>query len=244
MDKGNRGFIKLDRLIFEHWIYQDAEKFQKFVDLIQLMRWKDETLLIGNKTVTIPRGSYYTSEIKLGERWGWSRKKVRTYLLLLEKEGMLTKNGTPNGTTLTIVNYEVYQGEGTTKSTTEDTTQGTTEDTSEEQHKVQQRANGGYTKEEIKEINKNSKEIKEKKEGEDKPPTLPPLSSLTGFRKAFLDQFKEIAYRTWIEPCEVNEADNKIIIRAPDDFKKTYIESKYKQPMELLCKKSIDVLEC
>ena len=40
---------------------------------------------------------------------------------MLEKKGMLVKKGTPNGTTLTIVNYEFYQGEGTTKRTTQDT---------------------------------------------------------------------------------------------------------------------------
>ena len=101
MDKSSKGFIKLDRAIFEHWIFQDAEKFKAFVDLIQLMRFKDETLIIGNDVITIPRGSFYTSELKLAERWGWSRKKVRSYLDLLSKEGMLIKKGTTKGTMLT-----------------------------------------------------------------------------------------------------------------------------------------------
>ena len=51
MGKDSKGFIKLDRSIFEHWIFQDAEKFKAFVDLIQLMRWKDEKLLIGNDVI-------------------------------------------------------------------------------------------------------------------------------------------------------------------------------------------------
>lgn len=117
MDKASKGFIKLDRAIFEHWIFQDAEKFRAFVDLIQLMRWKDEKLVIGNKVVDIPRGSYYTSELKLAERWGWSRNKTRDYLKLLENEGMITKKGTAKGTMLSLENYDLYQGEGTTKST-------------------------------------------------------------------------------------------------------------------------------
>ncbi|MBY0756536.1 hypothetical protein K5V21_13895 [Clostridium sardiniense] len=117
MDKSSKGFIKLDRAIFEHWIFQDAEKFRAFVDLIQLMRWKDEKLVIGNKVVDIPRGSYYTSELKLAERWGWSRNKTRDYLKLLESEGMIIKKGTAKGTTLSLENYDFYQGEGTTKST-------------------------------------------------------------------------------------------------------------------------------
>jgi len=111
------GWIKLDRSIFEHWIFQDAEKFRAFVDLIQLARWKDEKLLIGNEIVNIPRGSYYTSELKLAEKWGWSRKKTREYLKLLESEGMIIKKGTTKGTTITIENYRLYQDEGTTKGT-------------------------------------------------------------------------------------------------------------------------------
>ena len=87
--KDSKGFIKLDRSIFEHWIFQDAEKFKAFVDLIQLARWKDEKMLIGNEVVIVPRGSYYTSELKLADRWGWGRDKTRNFLSLLEKERMI-----------------------------------------------------------------------------------------------------------------------------------------------------------
>lgn len=154
-----KGFIKLDRSIFEHWIFQDAEKFRAFVDLIQLARWKDEKLLIGNEVVIIPRGSYYTSELKLAERWGWSRNKTREFLKLLENEKMITKKGTPKGTTLTIENYRVYQDEGTTKDTTESTSKGT----SNGQQKVHQTDNERYTKEESKEREEIKEEIRKDK---------------------------------------------------------------------------------
>ncbi len=136
------GWIKLDRSIFEHWIFQDAEKFRAFVDLIQLARWKDEKLLIGNEIVNIPRGSYYTSELKLAEKWGWSRKKTREYLKLLESEGMIIKKGTTKGTTITIENYRLYQDEGTTKGTSKEQQKNikrTTKDTSKEQRRVHKR---------------------------------------------------------------------------------------------------------
>ena len=138
MDKSSKGFIKLDRAIFEHWIFQDAEKFKAFVDLIQLMRFKDETLIIGNDVITIPRGSFYTSELKLAERWGWSRKKVRSYLDLLSKEEMVIKKGTTKGTTLTLVNYDFYQGEGTTKGTSKEH-QKNIEGTSKEHRRIHKR---------------------------------------------------------------------------------------------------------
>ncbi len=167
MDKENKGFIKLDRSIFEHWIFQDAEKFKAFVDLIQLARWKEEKLLIGNELITVPRGSYYTSELKLAERWGWSRNKTRDYLKLLETEHMISKKGTTKGTMLTVENYGVYQDEGTTKSTSNQQQKNikkTTEGTSKKHQKDSER----YTKEEIKE-RKEIKEVKEIKEYIDKP---------------------------------------------------------------------------
>ena len=116
--KDSKGFIKLDRSIFEHWIFQDAEKFKAFVDLIQLARWKDEKMLIGNEVVIVPRGSYYTSELKLADRWGWGRDKTRNFLSLLEKERMIKKKGTTKGTMLTIENYRVFQDDPSTIYTT------------------------------------------------------------------------------------------------------------------------------
>lgn len=158
MEKESKGFIKLNRSIFEHWIFQDAEKFKAFVDLIQLARWKEEKLIIGNEIVVVPRGSYYTSELKLAEKWGWSRHKTRDFLKLLESEQMITKKGTPKGTTLTIVNYSFYQDEGTTKNTTK----GQQKDNIGPA-RGQQKDIIGYTKEEIKE-REEIKEVKESKE--------------------------------------------------------------------------------
>ena len=163
MRKENKGFIKLDRNIFEHWIFQDAEKFRAFVDLIQLARWKEEKLLIGNEVVTVPRGSYYTSELKLAERWNWSRKRTREFLKLLENEKMITKKGTTKGTMLTIENYRVYQDEGTTISTSKGH-QRDSERTAKDTSKGHQRNSEGYTKKKLKKLKNLKKGKKGKKE--------------------------------------------------------------------------------
>lgn len=236
MGKENKGFIKLDRNIFEHWIFQDSEKFQKFVDLIQLMRWKDETLLIGNKIITIPRGSYFTSELKLMERWDWSRNKVRAYLKLLENEGMLTKKGTTNGTTLTLVNYEVYQGDSTTQGTTKGTVEGTTQST------IQSTTEGtskGTQKKKLKKL----EEFKAGKEGEERSSQLPPLFPSTQFEELFLNHYGKMAYRTWIQPCDIKESDKEVILIAPNNFTKDILEKKFKKQMELLSKKKVLIEE-
>lgn len=231
MDKSSKGFIKLDRAIFEHWIFQDAEKFKAFVDLIQLMRFKDETLIIGNDVITIPRGSFYTSELKLAERWGWSRKKVRSYLDLLSKEGMLIKKGTTKGTMLTLVNYDFYQGEGTTKGTSKEH-QKNNEGTSKEHQKHIE----GYTKEERKE----REEIKEGKEREEITSTSP-LSYPSPTHKLLANYLTDVCYRTFFNNADIVEENEVIKIKPDNKFSKGAIE-KYVPTLEIQIHKKIEVI--
>lgn len=236
MDKESKGFIKLDRSIFEHWIFQDAEKFRAFVDLIQLARWKDEKLLIGNELVTIPRGSYYTSELKLAERWGWSRNKTRDYLKLLEAEQMIIKKGTTKGTMLTIENYRVYQDEGTTKSTSNQQ-QKNIKKTSESTSKKHQKNNERYTKEEIKEIKRIDKKLEERKEVY-QPPSL---SFPTPLHEMIFNQFGDVTYKTWFENVSIEQTEDKVIMRTSDTFKKQIIEEKYLNHIKIFEGKEVQI---
>ncbi len=233
------GFIKLDRSIFEHWIFQDAEKFRAFVDLIQLARWKDEKLLVGNELITIPRGSYYTSELKLAERWGWSRNKTREFLKLLENEKMITKKGTSKGTTVTIENYRFYQDEDTTKDTTkkhQKDNEKTTEGTSNGHQKDSER----YTKEEYKEY---IRKDKEREEGKEEVPSLPPLFFSTPIHKKIYDQFGEVDYRTFFMEAEIKELDKEIIITHQDNFIENMILDRWIGKLKFLLGKRITVGE-
>ena len=231
------GFIKLDRNIFEHWIFQDAEKFRAFVDLIQLARWKDEKLLVGNELIIIPRGSYYTSELKLAERWGWSRNKTREFLKLLESEKMITKKGTSKGTTVTVENYRVYQDEGTTKDTTKEH-QKDNEKTTEGTSKGQQKDSERYTKEEYKEY---IRKDKEREEGKEEVPSLPPLFFSTPVHKKIYDQFGEVGYRTFFMEAEIKELDKEIIIIHQDNFIENMILDRWIGKLKFLLGKKVTV---
>lgn len=260
MDKESKGFIKLDRTIFDHWIFQDAEKFRAFVDLIQLARWKDEKLLIGNDVVTVPRGSYYTSELKLAERWKWGRDKTRSFLSLLEKEKMISKKGTPKGTMITISNYREYQDINPTNTTTQSLVNTsfnnyspTTHDTTNQQqtnnepttHPIADQHQTNIkpdTKEEIKEI-KEIKEVKEREEGEEKATVLPPLSFQNKIHELIFNRLGEVTYRTWFIDTEITETEKEITITADDNFKKQIIESKFKDKLKMLTRKDIVVKE-
>ncbi len=70
--------------------------------------------LLGNELVEIERGSFITSELKLMDRWGWGKTKLRSFLDLLQNDGMIIKKSDNKKTAITIVNYSEYQPKQTT----------------------------------------------------------------------------------------------------------------------------------
>lgn len=117
------GFIKLDREIFNHWVWEEKpfSRAQAWIDLIGLATHKNEKFSSGNTLIDGKRGNVYRSKTWLANRWGWSRKKVSNFLDMLQKDGMVVVNGmrmgTVNGTVITIVNYGKFQDARPTKGT-------------------------------------------------------------------------------------------------------------------------------
>lgn len=152
----DKGWIKLNRQIQDHWIWKNHEFAYAWIDLLLMVNRTEKKILVDNKLITIKRGQTLTSIKKLADRWGWSRKKVYSFLGALEKDRMMVKKSTSRYTTLTIVNYGKFQDHGNSKGNT----QGTSVDTTEEQQRV-------HKQEYIK---------KEKEYKEAKPPTLDELA--------------------------------------------------------------------
>ena len=125
------GFIKLYRAIQDNWIWKYQEPFDHrsaWIDLLLLVNHKEEKLPVGCSIKTIKPGQRWTSYKWLGQRWGWSYRKVLRFMEQLVSDQMVYVDGTPNGTLLTIVNWDSFNGGGTTHDTTDDTTNGTTDD--------------------------------------------------------------------------------------------------------------------
>ena len=73
--------------------------------------------------VKVKSGEVFTSELKLCERWQWSRNKVRAYLKSLEEWGRIERKPFNKGTTILIKKYNDYQKNGIAESTTKNTIQ-------------------------------------------------------------------------------------------------------------------------
>lgn len=109
---GNKGYIKLHRQIQDCWIWNDGEKFDKahaFIDLLISANHADKKIAVNGKPQIITRGQFLTSELKLAQKWGWDRKTVHKFLNVLKSDEMVTLEQSHVGTTITIVNYSVYQ---------------------------------------------------------------------------------------------------------------------------------------
>lgn len=106
-----QGWVKLQRKIQDHWIYQEKRKFSKYeawLDMLMMASHKDTKFVLGKELITLEKGSFVTSELKLMDRWEWGKEKVRSFLKLLEDDQMITKISDRKKTTINICNYCIY----------------------------------------------------------------------------------------------------------------------------------------
>jgi hypothetical protein len=143
------GFIKLHRGWHDSSQFADEPYCERaaWCWLLTNAAWKETTQRNHKgEVVTVGRGQYQTSFRTLAAQWGWSIKRVRTFLKVLEKCETIGTVGTQSGTLISICKYDDYQssghGEGTDRGTASHTVG----------------ARSGHTKEE-------SKEGKEDKKG-------------------------------------------------------------------------------
>lgn len=142
----DKGWIKLNRQIQDHWIWSDPEKLKAWIDLILMANHEAKRAEMRDGLITIKRGQLVTSIDKLAKRWGWSKNRVYRFLTLLESDHMVQRKANTYRTTLTIVNYGKYQDRQNTNGTPNGSSDETTNGSSD----------GTRTRK-----NKNEKEIKE-----------------------------------------------------------------------------------
>ena len=114
------GWIKIDRGIMDNWIWQKEpfDKAHAWIDLLLLANYEDRKTTCKGEVITCKRGDVNFSISYLANRWKWNRRTVRLFLKCLESDQMVSVKCTTHCTTITIVNYDKFQLQGTTKCTT------------------------------------------------------------------------------------------------------------------------------
>ena len=111
------GWVSIHRQLQNHWVWNDKpfSYGQAWIDIILLANHSENKFPLGKEIITIDEGSFITSELKLMDRWGWSKAKVRRFLTLLENDSMIVRKTDTKKTTITVVNYGTFQESETTK---------------------------------------------------------------------------------------------------------------------------------
>lgn len=122
----NLGYVSLWRKIQNNhlWLLEPFTKGQAWVDLFLLANFKDGTINIRGNIIAIKRGQLGWSEESLGERWKWSRGKVKRYLNYLETVQQIIQQKSYVISLITVINYDKYQKNSTADDTTDSTTDG------------------------------------------------------------------------------------------------------------------------
>ena len=144
----DKGWIKIYRQIQDCCIWQRNEPFDSrsaWIDLLLTATHSERKLIINNEVVRIRRGSFVTSIVKLSHKWQWSRTKTTRFINLLESEQMINTKRTPKGTLITIVKYDVFQGNEIDSDTAVDTAPDTTVDTASDTTPDTTPNTAGYT---------------------------------------------------------------------------------------------------
>lgn len=121
------GWIKLHRSITDNplWSAEPFTKGQAWVDLMLSANFTDNDIIIKGQLIKLKRGQQARSELTLSKQWKWSRNKVRRFLELLKKQGMIESETNHLTSIITICNYCNYQSGDTTNGTPNETTGGT-----------------------------------------------------------------------------------------------------------------------
>jgi hypothetical protein len=108
------GFIKTPRCLFKNPSLRDGDYFHAWLWLVNEAAWKSRSVMVNNgrtsEIVELERGQLSHSRRYMATAWGWSEKRVRTFLNRLQKVGMIDLQAGRLQTVITIYNYDNYQG--------------------------------------------------------------------------------------------------------------------------------------
>ena len=107
------GFITLSRKFFRTAMWNANRTYSEseaWLDCIATARFElsEQTTHVGGHAVTIRRGELALSQRTIAKKWGWTDRKVRTFISRLQREGMIETEIRDGITVLKLINYDKY----------------------------------------------------------------------------------------------------------------------------------------
>ncbi|MBN2821072.1 MAG: hypothetical protein JXP36_19020 [Bacteroidales bacterium] len=110
MDK--QGWVRIYRKSLDHWLYTENRphtRREAWEDMLLMCNHSEIKQLVNGELIECNRGQSIMSLKSWAKTFKWSIQQVRTFFSLLEKDGMINKEGLAKTTRITICNYERYQ---------------------------------------------------------------------------------------------------------------------------------------
>ncbi|WP_333609470.1 hypothetical protein [Arsukibacterium sp.] len=107
------GWIKLNRALRDHFIFDfnEPDKALAWIDLLMSASFEDSQVKIKARVINVKRGQVCASQVTLQKRWNMSQNKVKRFLLMLKKHGMIDFQTNELTSIITICNYDTYQSD-------------------------------------------------------------------------------------------------------------------------------------
>ncbi|TGE04647.1 hypothetical protein [Hymenobacter fodinae] len=103
------------------WLSEPFTRGQAWVDLILLANFKDGFIRVAGQRITVKRGQCGWSQVRLAQRWKWSRGKTERFINELQEDGNIIVETSNRNSTITICKYEEYQTGETADETPDNT---------------------------------------------------------------------------------------------------------------------------
>lgn len=103
------GWIKLNKRIRKHWLWDHPEYFRAWVDMLMMANWEQRKSLHKTELVAINRGEFPAAYRKLATRWDWSIGKVKRFIELLKSDTMIDTHTDYGFTVVKIINFDKFQ---------------------------------------------------------------------------------------------------------------------------------------
>src|SRR5665648_46695 len=181
------GWIKIHRHIKDHWIWKSDHRLKWWLDILLTVNHADTKILIKGNLIECKRGQSVRSLETWAKDWNVTKKTVKDFFMLLQKDSMLVYESIQISTRITVCNYDNYQTEVNGTDT-----------------QRKRKVNGEYTettpKQEGKEGIKNEK--KEKKEKKIESPSIPEFIEFQNYAlendPSVNIKKLELKYKAWV----------------------------------------------
>jgi len=103
------GWIKIHRGIKDHWIWKSDHRLKWWLDILLTVNHADSKILIKGKLIECKRGQSVRSLETWAKDWNVTKKTVKEFFELLQKDSMLLYESIQISTRITVCNYDNYQ---------------------------------------------------------------------------------------------------------------------------------------